>query len=245
MIYCYCIIDSNRPLVGKIAGLEEAPVYNIPYHEMGLIVSSLKEEIKGITEDRVLIHERVVESLMGNYTVLPIRFHTVFQNREGALSLMRKYCSDFKNNFLRLRNKVEYGIRVIWSGDLVKEGIARKLGEETEQLSIPGNTPAKNFLKDKLKEYRINTKFKEEAEENIALIDNHFQNLAAEKKLEKLKSNDLLLSACYLVEKNRQSQFKKTFEKFKNTHTQLKYLFSGPWPPYNFIELTPDPIHRD
>jgi len=98
-------------------------------------------------------------------------------------------------------NKVEYGIRVIWSGDLVKEGIARKLEEETEQLSIPGNTPAKNFLKDKLKEYRINTKFKEEAEENIALIDNHFQNLAAEKKLEKLKSNDLLLSACYLVEK--------------------------------------------
>jgi len=44
-------------------------------------------------------------------------------------------------------NKVEYGIRVIWSGDLVKEGIARKLEEETEQLSISGNTPAKNYLK--------------------------------------------------------------------------------------------------
>ena len=245
MIYCYCIIDSNRPLVGKIAGLEEAPVYNIPYHEMGLIVSSLKEEIKGITEDRVLIHERVVESLMGNYTVLPMRFITVFKNRDGALSLMRDHYIDFKNNILRLRNKVEYGIRVIWSGDLVKEGIARKLEEETEQLSISGNTPAKNYLKKKLKEYRINTKFKEEAEENITLIDNLFQNLAAEKKLEKLKSNDLLLSACYLVEKNRQSQFKETFEKLKNTHTHLKYLFSGPWPPYNFIKLTPNPVHSD
>ena len=245
MIYCYCIIDSNRPLVGKIAGLEEAPVYNIPYHEMGLIVSSLKEEIKGITEDRVLIHERVVESLMGNYTVLPMRFITVFKNRDGALSLMRDHYIDFKNNILRLRNKVEYGIRVIWSGDLVKEGIARKIEEETEQLSIPGNTPAKNYLKKKLKEYRINTKFKEEAEENITLIDNLFQNLAAEKKLEKLKSNDLLLSACYLVEKNRQSQFKETFEKLKNTHTHLKYLFSGPWPPYNFIKLTPNPVHSD
>jgi len=245
MIYCYCIIDSNRPLVGKIAGLEEAPVYNIPYHEMGLIVSSLKEEIKGITEDRVLIHERVVESLMGNYTVLPMRFITVFKNRDGALSLMRDHYIDFKNNILRLRNKVEYGIRVIWSGDLVREGIARKLEEETEQLSISGNTPAKNYLKKKLKEYRINTKFKEEAEENITLIDNLFQNLAAEKKLEKLKSNDLLLSACYLVEKNRQSQFKETFEKLKNTHTHLKYLFSGPWPPYNFIKLTPNPVHSD
>ena len=245
MIYCYCIIDSNRPLVGKIAGLEEAPVYNIPYHEMGLIVSSLKEEIKGITEDRVLIHERVVESLMGNYTVLPMRFITVFKNRDGALSLMRDHYIDFKNNILRLRNKVEYGIRVIWSGDLVREGIARKLEEETEQLSISGNTPAKNYLKKKLKEYRINTKFKEEAEENITLIDNLFQNLAAEKKLEKLKSNDLLLSACYLVEKNRQSQFKETFEKLKNIHTHLKYLFSGPWPPYNFIKLTPNPVHSD
>jgi hypothetical protein len=212
---------------------------------MGLIVSSLKEEIKGITEDRVLIHERVVESLMGNYTVLPMRFITVFKNRDGALSLMRDHYIDFKNNILRLRNKVEYGIRVIWSGDLVREGIARKLEEETEQLSISGNTPAKNYLKKKLKEYRINTKFKEEAEENITLIDNLFQNLAAEKKLEKLKSNDLLLSACYLVEKNRQSQFKETFEKLKNTHTHLKYLFSGPWPPYNFIKLTPNPVHSD
>jgi len=69
MIYCYCIIDSNRPLVGKIAGLEEAPVYNIPYHEMGLIVSSLKEEIKGITEDRVFKYTR--ESWKASWVIIP------------------------------------------------------------------------------------------------------------------------------------------------------------------------------
>ena len=59
--------------------------------------------------------------------------------------------------------------------------------------------------------------------------------------MEKLKSDNLLLNAYYLVEKEKQRDFKEAFERAKNTPGDLNYLFSGPWPPYNFINLSKKP----
>ena len=111
-IYAYAVIDSNSKITAPINGLEGIGVYNIPYRDIGIVVSE-GEQIQDITQEHILKHEEVVEKLMEDFTVLPMRFHTLFNQEKDALLMMKEYCGDFRENLDRLRNKKEFGVRVI------------------------------------------------------------------------------------------------------------------------------------
>lgn len=244
-IYTYGIINSNNEIEDKtIRGLKGISIYNIPYRDIGIVVSNLNEQIQDITRAHVMAHEEVLEKLMENFTILPMRFLTVFNTKKTLLSMMENYYIDFKKNIDRLHNKVEFGIKVIWSGDMIREHIIGESIGNSPIKFIAGDSPVKNFVKEKFKEYKIDEELEKKADRCIGAVDKFFSTLATEKKLEKMKTNNLLLNAYYLVEKNKQSDFKEAFERLRSTTGGLKYLFSGPWPPYNFVTLRKNRSNR-
>jgi glycosyltransferase involved in cell wall biosynthesis len=246
-IYTYSIIDSNGSIADSISGLKEAHVYNIPYRDIGVVVSKLSGQIPDVTKEHVLKHEEVLERLMQNFTILPFKFLTVFNQEENVLKMMKEYYNDFKENLDRLRNKVEFGIRVIWPGDTIRNRIIDTFKKSGSNVVVADDSSVKNFVKERFEKYKIDKEFEDEADKCITLIDDFFSRFIAEKKLEKLKSDNLLLSASYLVEKDRQIGFKEAFERTRSTPSELKFLLSGPWPPYNFITLNKktDIFNRD
>jgi len=237
ILYTYGIIDSSDQINGAIYGLEGACVYNIPYCDIGAVVSELTAPIPNATESSVLAHEEVIEKLMEHFTVLPVKFHTVFGERDGVLSMMQSYYKDFKNNLDRLRNKVEFGIKVIWPSDKIKKHIINTCRKSNEKVSVPDDSSNKRFIRKKFEKYKLNEEFEKKANKFINAMDTFFGKFAAEKKLEKLKTENLLLDAVYLVEKNNQENFKEAFRHIKSAHKGFKFLFSGLWPPYNFVIL--------
>ncbi|MFH0771963.1 MAG: GvpL/GvpF family gas vesicle protein [Candidatus Omnitrophota bacterium] len=237
-IYIYGIIDSHYRIDGSIAGLGGANVYNISYRDIGATASNLNEELKNITSDRALEHEGVVERLMEHFTVLPVRFLTIFNREEDVISMMKEHYRDFKENLSRLCDKMEFGIKVIWPADTIKKRIIAAFNRDNSDVSVSADSAAKIFLKEKLEKYSIEKEFKEEADRCISVVDERFNQIAAEKKLQKLQTEKLLLNAAYLVEKEKQDNFKQAFEQLKSATGDLEFLFSGPWPPYNFISLS-------
>ncbi len=244
-IYTYAIIDSNSKISSSIKGLGGAVVYNIPYRDIGIVVSE-SEHVQDIAQEHILKHEEIVEKLMEDFTVLPMRFHTLFNQEKDALLMMKEYCGDFRENLDRLRNKKEFGVRVIWPGDIKRNRIIDAYKKSNAGAAMPDSSSVKSFVKEKFEEYKIDKEFEEEADKYIALIDNFFSRWACEKKIEKLKSENLLLNAFYLVEKEKEGDFKEAFERARDICIcgDLKYLFSGPWPPYNFISLTKKTLHQ-
>jgi hypothetical protein len=236
-IYVYGIIDSNKQVNEPVYGLEKARVYNIPFRDVGVVASDLAGPMPDVTEDSILAHEYVVESLMENFTVLPVKFLTVFDGKENILSVMENYYSDFKDNLNRLRNKVEFGIKVIWPGDKIKEHLIKTHKGGAQKVTASDGSPKKRFMKEKFEKYKIDKKFREKASKCINAMDVFFSKFAAQKKLEKLKTENLLLSAVYLVERDKQSDFREAFEHIRTARDDFRYLFSGPWPPYNFVIL--------
>jgi hypothetical protein len=71
-LYLYGIIDSSDQITDSIYGLEGSNVYNIPFCDIGAVVSQITQPIQDVTEGAVLKHEAVVEKLMANFTVLPV-----------------------------------------------------------------------------------------------------------------------------------------------------------------------------
>jgi len=235
-IYTYGIIDAHDRIRDEaILGLEGARIYTIYYLDIGIVVSELEQQTRYI-EDNILEHERVVEKLMEYFTVLPMRFLTVFDRKEDIIQMLKDYYRDFKKNLKRLRNKVEFGVKVIWPGDKVREEIASAYTKQYE-LPIANNSAGAKFIQEKFKEYKIDKKYEEEANRQIEVIDKFFCEFASEKKLEKHLNKSLLLNAYYLIDKEKQSTFKEGFERLKGAASGFNYLFSGPWPPYNFIIL--------
>ncbi len=236
-LYLYGIIDSSNHVNEPIYGLEGSCVYNIPYCDIGVVVSDFTGLVRMETKDNVLAHEQVIERVMERFIVLPFRFHTVFDSRDDVLSLVQSYYKDFKDNLDRLRNKVEFGIKVIWPSDKIKEQIINTCKKSNKKVLVSGDSSNKRFIRKKFEKYVINEEFQKKANKYINVMDMFFSKFAAEKKLKKLKTEDMLLDAVYLVEKNNQSAFREAFEHIKTIHAGFKFLFSGPWPAYNFVIL--------
>jgi hypothetical protein len=240
-IYTYCIIDAHDRIRDEaMLGLEGARIYTLSYLDIGIVVSEFEQQTRYTNEDNILEHERVVENLMEYFTVLPMRFFTVFDRKEDVFHMLKDYYPDFKKNLKRLRNKVEFGVKVIWPGDKVREKIASAYTGQCE-LPIANNSQGAKFIREKFKEYKIDKKYEEEANKQIEVIDKFFCEFASEKKLEKHLNKNLLLNAYYLIDKEKQSTFKEGFQRLKGAASGFNYLFSGPWPPYNFIILNKKP----
>jgi len=237
-LYLYGIIDSSDQITDSIYGLEGSGVYNIPFRDIGAVVSQISQPIQDVTESAVLEHEAVVEKLMANFAVLPVRFQTIIDGRDSLLSMMQSYYKDFKDNLRRLHNKLEFGIKVIWPADKIKENIIKTFRNGKQGKVESDSSLSKKFIKEKFDKYKIDKEFEAKAERFIKVMDIFFSRFAAEKKLEKLKTKNLLLDAVYLVEKDKQNDFREAFEHIKSGPPGLKYLFSGPWPAYNFVVLS-------
>jgi len=236
-LYLYGIIDSSDQVKDSIYGLEGACVYNIPYCDIGAVISECTEPVQNNTKGNVLAHEEVVERLMGHFTVLPVRFHTVFDGRDNLLFMMQSYYKDFRNNLERLHNKLEFGIKVIWPSDKIKEHIINTCKKSNKKVFISDDSSNKRFMREKFEKHKLDEEFQAKADKFINVMDIFFSKFAAEKKLKKLKTEDLLLDAVYLVEKDKQDDFREAFEHIKGPHASFKFLFSGPWPAYNFVIL--------
>jgi len=245
-LYTYGIIDSGRRIDESILGLEGARVYNVPYCDIGAIVSELATgSVQDITKQSVLAHEEVVEKLMEHFTVLPVRFRTVHDSTEALLAMMQSHYREFRDNLDRLRNKVEFGIKVIWPSDKIKECIVNACRKSCKKAFVPTDSPNSRFMRDKFEQYRLNEELEKKADKFVGIMDMFFSKFAAEKKLKQLRTADLLLDAVYLVEKSKQGDFKEAFEHIKSARPDFRFLFSGPWPPYNFVALTKETEFHD
>ncbi|MEI7750828.1 MAG: GvpL/GvpF family gas vesicle protein [Candidatus Omnitrophota bacterium] len=236
-LYAYGIIDSPQSIDEPLEGLYGAPVYNIPYGDIGVVVSDLDPQAQVKTEESILKHEEVVEKLMVRFTVLPMSLSTVFNGKEELLVKVKKFHEDFVKNLERVRSKSEFGVKILWAGNTIKERIinAHKKENPSPDPALSGT----KFMREKFAKYKIDKEFEEEADRCIAILDGFLNRIASEKKIEKLKTDNLLLSAAYLVDHEKRDDFETAFEVLRNSQGgDLKYLLSGPWPPYNFITLS-------
>ncbi len=59
----------------------------------------------------------------------------------------------------------------------------------------------------------------------------------AQSKELKLFSERLILNASFLVDRDKIDEFSKEVETLGNKYSHLKTQYSGPWPPYNFVDI--------
>jgi hypothetical protein len=221
----YCIIDSDRPIPQGIVGLEARAVWNLPYRDIGVVAGILTGPVRDVVAGAVE-HETVVERLMQTHTVLPARFPTVFAGREAVLGMMACHYDRFRADLRRLNGCVEFGVRVIWPS----------VGKEPAAKVIPlHGSSGRSYMQERYRQHKSRQARGERADQFGGKLDAALSVFAKSKRLRSVAANSLAFDGAYLVEKDKQADFRRAFMDARSSEPDFKYLFSGPWPAYNFV----------
>ena len=238
-VYLYGIINSIEVDNITASGVTNSKPYFIPFRDIGIIASEYAGEDIGIDYENLLKHDEVIYELMKKYCVLPVAFKTILENESDMNDFITKNYEQIKLNLEKLLNKCEMGLKVIWDVDKAKQDISSD-NENLQSSYFNADTPAKKYLQQKLIYYDYKNKLEKKAELIKEKLIKELEDVCCMNKIKLLQSEKMVVNGAFLIDIAVKEKFIDSVEKLKENNKDLSFLLSGPWAPYNFIELRRD-----
>lgn len=240
--YIYCIIGTNEGRnFGPIGiGGRGDIVSTIGYEDLSAVISNSPLDKYVVNKENLIAHEKVVEEVMKNYTVLPMRFCTVASSAEEVRGLLRKRYLELKNLLKDMDNKIELGVKAFWKEMKV---IFQEIVDEDKKIKSLKEKIAKKSLKvsyadginlGKIVKTALEVKRDKEGQEIINVLKRISYNF----HLNATQGDEMLINAVFLVDRAREREFdNQVYELVSKYSQRVKFKYIGPTPPYNFVNL--------
>ena len=237
--YVYCIIKSERPLsFGPLGiGPEPALVQTVTYRDLAAVVSSTSLVVQDPTRDNVLAHQRVNETVMQQHTVIPMSFGTVFKTDDDIIELLKSAYEAFSDVLHKMQDKFEFGLKVLWDRDQ----IIREIEEEDEDIrrlkgeisSQKGSTYFARMQYGRL----IDAALQARSERYVGEIFEALRDVSVASRSNKPIGDRMIMNAAFLVSRDMEEAFDARVKDIGSRYEKLTFKYTGPWPPYNFVNI--------
>ena len=241
--YLYGIIK-NMPLADNIPGLDSrGSVFVIPFNDLAGIVSTvnlaefgevpLKQNLESLdwVRDKVFGHERVIEVVMKQTAVIPMKFCTIFNSRERVLEELEKKCDFFIKLLEAYSDKREWGIKIYES--IKSELSAKPAASGREYLKL------KKAQQDTALEHerRVNAMVEKIFKKINSLAESSRINRPTPKELLPHKDKEQILNASFLVLESKEKELSKLVDETARQYSEESLIVEliGPLPVYSFI----------
>ena len=241
--YLYCIIGANEGRnFGPIGiGSRGDIVSTIGYGDLSGVISNSPMAKYVISRENLMAHEKVIEKVMQDYTVLPVRFCTIANSAEEIRNLLRKRYAEFKNLLRDMDNKIEVGIKALWKdmnaifGEIAKENEKiRQLKEKIKKKSSSNQIYANKVTLGKMVQSALLAKRKSEGEK----ILNVFKKISVDFRSNKIYGDNMLLNTAFLIDRSREKEFDNQVDELTGKYgKRIKFNYVGPTPPFNFVNI--------
>jgi hypothetical protein len=237
--YVYCIIESSDSLkFGPIGiGADPSEVYSVHYKNLGAVVSDAPLEVLDSTRENVLAHERVNETVMREHTVIPMSFGTIFKTREDIVELLRSAAEAFGDVLNKMQNKLEFGLKVLWDRDQA----IREVESEDEDISrlkkeISGQKGPTYFARMQYGRL-IDSALQARSERYVSDILEQLREVSVASRINKPIGDKMIMNAAFLISRDQESAFDAKVKAIAGRFDKLTFKYTGPWPPYNFVNI--------
>jgi gas vesicle protein GvpL/GvpF len=237
--YVYCVIKSERPLSFGLLGIgsDPAEVHTVQYRDIAAVVSKTPMVVQDPTRDNVLAHQRVNETVMQEHTVIPMSFGTVFKTNEDIIELLRSAYDAFTDVLNKMQDKFEFGLKVLWDRDQIiheieaeDEDIRRLKGEISTQK---GSTYFARMQYGRL----IDAALQARSERYVAEIFEALRSVSVASRSNKPIGDRMIMNAAFLVGRSVEQAFDARVKDIGQRYDKLTFKYTGPWPPYNFVNI--------
>ena len=230
--YVYGIISCGEPR--EFTGV----VYTVCHGGLAAVVSDSPRVDYERSKRYMMLHTRILEEVMRDFVVLPVRFGAVGPDEEAIREKVLDRRSAELESLLRVvENRAELGLKAFWREDVMfREIVAGNADIRRLRDRLAGQSAEKTYYErirlGEMIEAAINRKRDADADAIMARL----RPLAYKSKTNKALGDRIILNAAFLVDNEREAEFDQTVRQLEAEDRQvLKYV--GPVPPYNFVTV--------
>ncbi len=242
--YVYCIIESDRSLSFGPLGIGERgdKLYTVCFNDIAAVVSDSPIKSYPISRDNTLAHERAIEEVMKDHTVLPVRFCTIAKDEEKVKKILEKEYNKLKYLLDDIRGKKELGLKAMFKEegiykDILKEYCDIKILKE----KIAALPPAKTYYQRMKIGELVEQALEEEKRKHKEEILDTLSPLADDVRINFPYGERMIINAAFLVKEINEVKFdKKVNDLDIKFGDKIKFKYLGTVPPFNFVNLVID-----
>jgi len=243
--YLYCIIPccENRTFDVNVIGNEGGVVHTVCHQGLAAVVSDSPATQYESTRQNMMAHERVLETVMRETTLLPVRFGTVTDSASSVKNikkLLESRFEEFEELLREMEGKVELGLKAFWCNEktVYEEIVAEDAAIRRLRDSLSGKPPeATHFDRVRLGEMVKEALNRKRAKEAARIL------LPLRQLPHSIRENDvfgdrMVVNAAFLVDRSKEPEFDRAVSKLDEQfggRVALKYIGSAP--PYNFVNI--------
>jgi hypothetical protein len=238
--YVYCIIRNDRLReFGEIGIGSGARVYTVNHKDLAAVVSDTPIVIYDPTRENVLAHEFVNETVMREFTLIPMSFGTIFRSENDVRALLNSTYQAFTDVLDKMQDKIEFGLKILWDRDSVVAAIERD-NDEIRRLKdeITRNAASSTYFARMQLGRLVEAAMEEASNRYVNDIHEQLKDVSVASRSSKVIGDRMILNAAFLVDRKDEKAFD---EKVKAISLQyedlLTFKYTGPWPPYNFVNI--------
>lgn len=232
--YCFCVIKNFEATQDVI---ENYGLQVIKYNNIAMVVDDISvdpELIIPASED-LLKHEETIEKIMQEVPLIPMRFGVIATKEEEIIEILQKNYNEFIRLFKKVNNRLELGLKIFWKEESFKNEIEDKQVQELKNKLLKQRNPTEIELS--AIGQLVHEKVENKRNEYIKIIFDKLDKLSVESKLNDAHIPKMILNSAFLIDVDKKETFDQVIDelsdKYKDT---LIFKYTGPWPPYNFID---------
>jgi hypothetical protein len=235
--YLYCITREIDPARMSSTGIDGAPVHSIAWDDLSCVVSDTTFTEKELDKDSAIAHEKVLEDVMQNSPIVPIAFGHVAETEDEVKTKLLQANQDKLEEYLNhLQGKIELSLKAFWL-DLapVLKDIA-ETNNEIQKIKARGRLTRDDQMRAGEIAAKAMGKRREDTEDEII---EYFKDIALEHKKCNLFGEQMVTNLAFLIDNKDLNTFDSKVNEYAEKlggNTKLKY--TGPVPPYNFVDIS-------
>jgi hypothetical protein len=222
-------------------GISGTDLKAISFDGITAVVSDVKRADLITDRSNATEYAAVIENLAQQFTVLPMRYGSIMESAELINKMLERNYHEFQQNLQKVENKNEFGLKIFCDSEKLKSELRIKSEADTQTPEKPAtkikNSVYKDYVDKKLKEHRLEELMLTYVDSVIAKITGYLDRLNTINKFKKMATDTNIINAVFLLDKERKDALIHVTEDLKNQYPALNFVLTGPWPPYNFVEI--------
>lgn len=263
VLYVYGVVPATFTLAHSPTGLDETSIEAIANGDLTAVISRLEsgsyspEIVERDTANmdwmapRAVAHDRVLTWLSDRGPVVPFPMFSLFSNADTVRAMLREREHQLRSLLERASAGREYALRVYRLDDELRAAAAELSPRLAElQQAASGASPGQRYLLERKLEAERKTELRaigaRVAREVVEGLRPFSAGVAEGRLVPQGRSGaaeiPLVLDAAFLIAPERLDAFRRELTTLVAQHSShgFRFDFTGPWPPYHFVEPSAD-----
>jgi len=244
--YIYAIIPTGDQVIfDDVAGVDDDcdEVYSIPHRDIAAVVSaSPLADYRGLKRNEavryLVAHQCVVEAVMQDFPLLPVKFGTVLPDEAWVHRLLAQGETLFRTTLERFADQVQMEVVVLWDLQEVFQEIGQEEHIAQLKAQVTGRPPDETTIERVAIGQMVHASLEQRRNGLRDFLIPSLREVALDLVVNPCMDDSMVTNAALLVDEAGREALDRRLEALdEELEGQLRFRCVGPLPPYSFATV--------